>query len=138
MLVSEIVTFGLEVRAFVLEREVASLSAYMREGKIANNEEGEWPLAAAERAEASAFLATLLADPAVRLPPAVGVDVGRAEGLGWVVVEANPCWASGLCGCDPRDLLPVMRRANVPTHALPESDKPWSRAGHTIRWSEGP
>ncbi len=138
VLVSEIVTFGLEVRAFVLEREVASLSAYMREGRIAKNDEGEWPLAEAERDEASAFLATVLADPAVRLPPAVVVDVGRAEGLGWVIVEANPCWASGLCGCDPRDLLPVMRRANVHTRALPETDKPWSRAGHTILWPEGP
>jgi hypothetical protein len=52
----------------------------------------------------------------------VVVDVGRMTGRGWGVVEANPAWASGLCGCDPAGVLPVLRRATVPRHAVPEAE----------------
>jgi len=130
VLVSEPVSFALEVRAFVLERRVAALSAYIRGGEVAKDAAGEWPLAEAEREEALGFLEALLADPEVDLPAAVVVDVGRTSDRGWAVVEANACWAAGLCGCDPREVLPVLRRACVAESAATEGDRGWSRAAH--------
>jgi hypothetical protein len=130
VLIAEPVTLTLEVRTFVLERQVAALSAYVRNGDIARSEEGGWPLTDQERAGAMTFLATLLSDPEVALPAAVVVDVGLIPDHGWVVVEANACWAAGICGCDPREVLPVIHRANVPESALSQVDRPWSRALH--------
>jgi hypothetical protein len=138
VIVCEPIQFGLEVRAFVLERQVVALSAYMRDGDIAKDESGEWPLAPAEDQAARAFLQRVLANQEVALPPAVVVDVGEAVGLGWVVVEANPCWASGLCGCDPREVLGVVRRANVRTANLSDSDAPWSRTAHGLGLAAAP
>jgi hypothetical protein len=129
VLIAQPVCFGFEARAFVLERSVASLSAYVRGGEIARDAAGEWPLSEAERAGAMDFLARMLADPAVELPAAVVVDVGLME-EGWAVVEANACWASGLCGCDPREVLKVIRRASVPAARASPDDRRWSRRAH--------
>jgi len=127
VLVAEPVRFGLEVRAFVLERRVAALSAYIREGEIAKTADGSWPFAEEEEVQARALLNALLADPAVALPPAVGIDVGCIEGRGWAVVEANPAWAAGLCGCDPMQVLPVLQRATVAREVATAEDLRWAR-----------
>jgi hypothetical protein len=113
VLVSEPVRWGLEVRAFVCER-------------------GDWPLSDNEEAAARALLEELLADPAVALPPALVIDVGEILGQGWAVVEANPAWGSGLCGCDPEEVLGVLRRASVPAAALTADDRPWARASSLV------
>jgi hypothetical protein len=130
VLISEPVTFEIEVRAFVLERQVAALSAYVRDGDIARDASGEWPLSPVERDGAKGLLTEMLGDGEVDLPAAVVVDVGRTKEHGWAVVEANACWAAGLCGCDPRDVLPVLRRANVPTAEATDGDRRWLRAAH--------
>lgn len=130
VLSAEPVRFGLEVRAFVCEREVRALSAYVRDGALAQRADGSWPLAREEETQARAFLAELLGDEGVALPPAVVVDVGVALGRGWCVVEANPAWASGLCGCAPSAVLPVLRRASAPLASLTEQERRWERAAH--------
>lgn len=130
VLISEPVAFDLEVRAFVLERKVSALSAYIRGGAIARDAFGDWPLSPAEREGALGFLDDLLADPELDLPDAVVVDVGCTAERGWAVVEANACWASGLCGCDPRDVLPVLRRASALEARASVADRAWSRASH--------
>jgi hypothetical protein len=130
VLISEPVTFELETRAFVLERRVAALSAYVRNGEIARGPAGDWPLSEAERSDALTFLDDLLSDPEVDLPAAVVVDVGRTSQRGWAVVEANACWAAGLCGCDPREVLNVLRRSSVPAARASPGDRVWSRAAH--------
>ncbi|MGC4119318.1 MAG: ATP-grasp domain-containing protein [Myxococcales bacterium] len=130
VLISEPAKFELEVRAFVLERRIAALSAYIRGGEVARDAAGEWPLSATERQEASGFLEALLADAAVELPAAVVVDVGRTSDRGWAVVEANACWAAGLCGCDAREVLPVLRRACVVETGASADDRKWSRLEH--------
>jgi hypothetical protein len=127
VLVSEPVVFEVEFRSFVLDRQVAALSPYIRGGEVARSAAGEWEATAAETEAARSALAALLADTDVDLPPAVVVDVGQMEGRGWGVVEANPAWASGLCGCDPAGVLPVLRRAAVPRGALLEAERRWVR-----------
>ncbi len=127
VLVSEPVEFIVEFRFFVVDREVAALSPYIRGGEIARSAEGEWEAEREEIEGASALLRALLGDAAVELPPAVVVDVGRMRDRGWGVVEANAAWASGLCGCDPSRVLPVLRRAAVPRDRVAEEEKRWVR-----------
>jgi hypothetical protein len=103
---------------------VVGLSAYIRDGGLARGA-GDWPLAAAEEEAARACLDRVIA--AVPLPPAVVIDVGEIVGRGWAVVEANPAWASGLCGVDARDVLPLLRRACAPRHAIDPAEQRWVR-----------
>jgi hypothetical protein len=127
VLVSEPVVFEVEFRFFVLEREVAALSPYIRSGEIARDASGNWETDPTEVETASASILELLGDVEVDLPPAVVVDVGHMTGRGWGVVEANPAWASGLCGCDPASVLPVLHRAAVARSMISEADKRWAR-----------
>jgi hypothetical protein len=127
VLVSEPVVFEVEFRFFVLEREVAALSPYIRSGEIARDASGDWEADPTEVEAASASILELLGDVEVDLPPAVVVDVGRMAGRGWGVVEANPAWASGLYGCDPAGVLPVLRRTAVARGMISETDSRWIR-----------
>jgi hypothetical protein len=125
VLVAEPVVWEVEFRCFVLERRVATFSPYLRRGALAEAEDGSWPADPEEVTAAEGFAAALLADAPVRLPPAVALDIGRIEGRGWAVVEANAAWGSGLYGCDPEQVLAVLRRATVRRTALTEADLPW-------------
>lgn len=127
VLVSEPVVFEVEYRAFVIERGLGALSPYIRGGDIARSASGEWEADRAEVEEARAAIDAVLRDPAVEMPPAVVIDVGHMSGRGWGVVEANAAWASGLCGCDPSRVLPVLRRAAVPRARLSAEDARWAR-----------
>lgn len=124
VLVAEPVRFGVEVRAFVCDGEIAGLSAYIRDGALARGD-GDWPLTAQEQAAARACLERVIAE--VEVPPAVVIDVGEIVGRGWAVVEANPAWASGLCGVDPAAVLPVLRRACVARSRLVAEELRWAR-----------
>jgi hypothetical protein len=55
----------------------------------------------------------LLADPDVDLPVALVLDAGVIRGCGPAVVEANEASGAGFYGCDPRDVLEVLRAATV-------------------------
>ncbi len=123
--ISEVVDFDLEVRLFVANRRVHTYSAYLRDGALARNASGEWPLSDDEAKQAMRFVNELFADPDVQLPEALVLDVGRTKDRGWCVVEANPCWCSGLCGCDPRAALEVCAIACKPK-------------GDSTRWSRRP
>jgi len=124
VLVAEPVRFGVEVRAFVCDGAIAGLSAYIRDGAIARGD-GDWPLSQDEEAAARGCLERVIAT--VEIPPAVVIDVGEIVGRGWAVVEANPAWASGLCGVDPAAVLPVLRRACVARERLDEAQLRWAR-----------
>jgi hypothetical protein len=136
VLVSEPVTFELEVRAFLREGTVATFSAYLRNGEVARTAEGEWLLTPEEEEAARTFLQDLVGAADFSLPPAVVVDIGKTAEAGWVVVEANACWASGICGCDPYEVLKTVARAAAqpqagrPTSASTPEDARWSRALH--------
>jgi hypothetical protein len=127
VLVQTPVRWELEVRCFVLERRVVTLSPYLRDGRLAQADDGSWPAEEAELAAARAFAGVVLADPAVRLPAAVVLDVGIVAGHGWAVIEANAAWGAGLYGCEPDAVLPVLQRATVRRDALADEDRPWVR-----------
>lgn len=117
---SEPVAWELEIRAFVLDRQVRTLSLYARDGDYTDQQGSDGELAAA-----SEFLAEFLADPLVALPPAVVVDCGIIRGRGWGVVEANPCWSAGIYRCNPEEVLRVIARSCIRSDMLTASDRAW-------------
>ncbi len=44
-------------------------------------------------------------------PPVCSLDVGLTDS-GWVVIEANPAWSSGLYGCDPYTVVDALDSAS--------------------------
>ena len=127
VLISDPVDMELEFRCFVRERVVCTLSPYLRNGQLAESPDGSWPASDEEYGEAVAFAERVLGDRRVALPPAVVLDVARLRSGNWVVIEVNPCWASGVYGCDPEEVLRVVRRACVPAGRLSEVERSWLR-----------
>jgi hypothetical protein len=125
VLVSDPATFDLEYRCFVLKREVVALSPYIRHGWSLRQADGRWPDPGPELGEVTGFCEDFLGDPAVRTPPAVAIDIGRIERVGWVVVELNAAWGSGILGCDPVRVLEVLHRACVGPDRLSREDREW-------------
>jgi hypothetical protein len=132
VLVSEPVHWDVEYRCFVLDRAVVTLSPYLRHGAVAQGADGSWPGPVDEREQALAYAAEVVASPAVLLPPAVVVDVGKIAGGGWAVVEANAAWGSGLYGCEAPLILPVLRRATRRDETLTPDDRVWRRKQYVV------
>lgn len=112
VLISEIVEWESEFRCFLLDRELRTFSVYLRNGEL--QKVHGFPHTSQEAKEVRDFVATLLADNRVELQKTAVVDVGTIQGRGWAVVEQNAAWGSGLYGCDPIEVLQVLRHASQP------------------------
>ena len=108
VLLSEPVHWEVEWRLFVCEGRVVTRSPYFRKGKLDLVARPE------ELGELRSFAKALLPEIESLLPPVAVLDIGKIEGKGWAVVEANPAWASGLYACDPKQTLIVLSLATVP------------------------
>lgn len=126
ILFAEPVIWQTEFRAFILHRNLATISIYSRSGQPAQINDGTWPATQGELVGATNFIHQLLADATVNLPPAVVLDVGVIESKGWAVVEANPVWASGIYGCEPRQVLHTIARACKPAAQISPTEEQWS------------
>lgn len=132
VLVSEVVEFEVEVRCHILDREVQTSSIYQglpwgstaeQEGKILEH--------------AEAWMEGFLDDPKVELPSAIVVDIGRIPDIGWVVIEANQAYASGVYaggfhskggrGADPERTLRVIHRSAQLIDKVSTEDLKWVR-----------
>lgn len=108
VLASSPVEWVAEFRYFVRDRRVRTWSPYLLGGQLACRDD-EW-IVEPEHAMRSRELADrLLADPRAALPAAFVLDVGIIRGRGAAVVEANEAQASGIYGCDPSEVLEVLR-----------------------------
>ena len=125
VLISDPVSWESEFRCFALEKRVAAMSIYSRNGDLVETEDGIWPTAPSESKDAFEFANRVLQDPRVNFPPAGVVDVGVIKTRGWAVVEANACWGAGIYGCDPRSVLQTLARACVKRGDLTEADRQW-------------
>ncbi|MDB4778349.1 ATP-grasp domain-containing protein [bacterium] len=125
VLISNPVDWTVEFRCFVLNRRLQTLSPYSRNGDLAQGANGDWPASDTEIHQATEFIEQVLADNSVMLPPAVVVDVGIIGDMGWAVVEANPAWGSGIYGCDPLQVLPVLERCSIDSDSLSDGDRRW-------------
>ncbi|MGW2661374.1 ATP-grasp domain-containing protein [Nocardia tengchongensis] len=124
VLVAEPVRWEVEVRCFVRDGAVSTMSPYLRHGELARAEDGGWPMTSAEVDAVHACAESLFAE--VPTPPAVVVDIGLIEGRGWAVVEANSAYGAGVYGCDPHRVLDVLARGCVPRTALSDNDARWA------------
>ncbi|HEX7644381.1 MAG TPA: ATP-grasp domain-containing protein [Burkholderiaceae bacterium] len=95
-LISEIVVFESEVRAFVLQGRVLDVAVY--EGRADLNDALAFANAVAKQGS---------------LSPACVVDVGWIAGRGWAVIEANAAWGAGLNGCSAVSVLPAIAAASL-------------------------
>jgi hypothetical protein len=127
VLTSEPVVWETEYRCFIREQHIASMSVYMRFGELAQDMDGNWLSNEREQEKVARFVEAILADDAVDLPNAVVVDVGRIAGRGWAVIEANPAWASGIYGCTPDSVLPVLHAACPTKSETVPKDSRWNR-----------
>ncbi|MFE2869540.1 ATP-grasp domain-containing protein [Embleya sp. NPDC059259] len=130
VLLSEIRTFVVEYRLFVLDGVVHTGSRYATFGQL-----DPLPLTEDPRSgELLSFAAELLAHPDADLPGAVVVDVGLAGTADsaeehWVVVEANMAWFSNSYAADPTRCLDTVLAAAGPRTALPTIDRRFVRPG---------
>ncbi|MET9383198.1 ATP-grasp domain-containing protein [Streptomyces sp. NPDC002928] len=120
VLVSDVVTFALEYRLFLLDGEVRTASRYAAGGEL-----DVAPLAADPRRSEVLSFAGHLVDRG--LPSAVVVDVGLLADSGWAVVEANAAWASGHYACDVDAALDVVLRAARPEGEFAPADRRFRR-----------
>jgi hypothetical protein len=114
VLVQEVVAWEREYRCFVLERQVVTLSSYWRDGHTVQAGDGSWSASETELQTAKAFCERVLADNSVLVSEAVVIDVGVIRDRGWAVIESNAATSSGIYGCDPARVLPLLLRACKP------------------------
>ena len=133
VLIAEPVRWTTEYRCFVRDSAVAAMSPYFRRGRLARDKKtGAWVSPPGERDAAEAFAGSVLAVAGGYLPAGVVLDVGRIAGQGWAVVEANPAWASGIYGCAPAAVLPVVARSVVSREAVPAMDIAFVRSAIAV------
>jgi hypothetical protein len=112
VLAAEAVEWAAEFRFFVRGRRVHAWSPYWLNGALARKED-EWVVKPEMAAMTRGIVERLLADSEVDLPVALVLDAGVIEGRGAAVVEANEASGAGIYGCDPRDVLEVLRAATI-------------------------
>ncbi|XSG76297.1 ATP-grasp domain-containing protein [Herpetosiphon llansteffanensis] len=112
VLMAEVVVWEKEFRCFVLDRQLRTASLYAR--YAAPQDQADFASTAEEHADLEQFLQRLFDDELIELPRAVVIDVGVIAGRGWAVVELNAAWGAGIYGCDPMQVLEVVRSATEP------------------------
>ena len=112
ILTSEPVEWVAEIRFFVRDRRVHAWSPYWLNGALARDDD-EWVIEPDLATATRGLVDRLLADLRIELPAALVIDAGVIRGVGPAVVEANEASGAGIYGCDPRDVLEVLRAATV-------------------------
>lgn len=111
VLIAEIVEWEKEFRCFILNRSLKTFSVYLRNGEL--QRENDFVHTEEEESEVREFIETLLSDERIEILQGTVIDVGVIQGRGWAVVEQNAAWGAGLYGCDPMEVLEVLRYAVV-------------------------
>jgi ATP-grasp domain, R2K clade family 2 len=112
VLVAEVVVWEKEFRCFILDRQIRTISVYLRNGELQRDR--DFAATEAELREVESFAQQILADVRIDLPRTAVLDVGVIAERGWAVVEQNAAWGSGIYGCDPVEVLGVLRHAAIP------------------------
>jgi hypothetical protein len=112
VLISEPVDWLGEFRFFIQDRRVQAWTPYLLAGALARKDD-EWIVDPDLAAKARELVDRLIDDPRADLPIAFVLDVGVIQGVGAAVVEANEASGAGIYGCDPRDVLNVLRAATI-------------------------
>ncbi len=110
VLTSEVVSWEVEYRFYVLDGRIETASSYWRGETSTQNENGVYQAPLDELSEALSFANQVAGKKNQCGFGSYGavIDVGLIRGFGWAVVEANPAFGSGIYGCDPERVLPVV------------------------------
>ncbi|MDH6115761.1 hypothetical protein ABH930_006250 [Kitasatospora sp. GAS204A] len=133
VLLSEVVTFAVEFRLFVLDWQLVTGSRYARYGRLDTA-----PLDGnRDEAAVRAFAQRLLAAERGSLPSAVAVDVGLVQDPDtgreqWAVVEANMPWFAHSYAADPDAVLDVVLRATGPRGEVAPTDQRFLRGQASV------
>jgi hypothetical protein len=127
VLVSDVVTFAVEYRLFVLGGRVVTGSRYARYGRdtLALDDDPN-------QGHVRAFAERLLAAERDSLPSAVVVDVGLIQDPDtghdqWAVIEANMPWFAHSYAAGPDAVLDVVLRATGPRGVVAVRDRRFTR-----------
>lgn len=112
VLAADPVAWKVEFRCFCLDQRVRTVSPYWRDGVHAK--QTDYAATDAELGQARELAHHVLTHPQMTTPRAVVIDVGQLVTGEWAVVEANSAWGSGIYGCDPDQVLEVVRQATTP------------------------
>lgn len=112
VLISDIVKWEKEFRCFILNRTLKTFSVYLREGVL--QRDNHFAHTPEEEEALLEFVGGILADERIDLPQAAVVDVGVICDRSWAVVEQNSAWGAGIYGCEPTQVLEVLKHASVP------------------------
>lgn len=112
VLASEPVEWIAEFRFFIRDRRVRAWSPYWLHGALARRDE-EWVVEPDLAAMSRALVDRLLSDLSLDLPVSFVLDAGVIRGRGPAIIEANLASGAGIYGCEPRDVLEVLRAATV-------------------------
>ena len=112
VLISEPVEWFAEFRYFVRDRRIHAWSPYWLNGALARRDE-DWIVEPEMERDTRRMVDLILADLRLELPAALVIDAGVIRDVGPAVVEANEASGAGIYGCDPRDVLEVLRAATV-------------------------
>ncbi|MCS4302339.1 ATP-grasp domain-containing protein [Chryseobacterium sp. BIGb0232] len=105
---SEVVEWDLEVRCFVLNKEIKTYSSYWRNNSFDTNS-----LSETEQKDMFGFFNNFMKQYSDTLPKAIVLDFGIIKGKGWALIEANPAWCSGLYACDAEKALEVVVKSCI-------------------------
>jgi hypothetical protein len=133
LLISEVVTFTVEYRLFVLDREIVTGSRYAVHGRLDPAPLIGDPNEQAVREFVAELLHPSIADPVGErlgkglVPSAFVLDVGLiespdTEARQWAVVEANMAWFAHCYAADPDRVLDVVLRSAGPLHRVAVDD----------------
>ncbi|WP_298416766.1 ATP-grasp domain-containing protein [uncultured Kordia sp.] len=99
--VSDVVNWSIEVRCFVIDRNIQTWSTYIYNKEIQLKDS----MLQNEETQMLIFLNEFLTDKTIDLPKAVVIDVGYIPDKGWALIEANPVWSSGVYACNPKKVI---------------------------------
>ncbi len=95
-----------EHRFYVLDGNVLTGSPYLVDG-VTYYDGASW-----ERfEEALKYAQQAVMDLGQAQPPAYTLDVGYDAKLGWLVIEGNPAWSSGIYGSDPVEVVRTLLKS---------------------------
>lgn len=94
ILLSEIVEIEAEVRTFVANGELKALGSYSGKPSLS---------------QAAEFISSFL--DSCNFGMACTIDLARIKGSGWALLEFNPCWASEIYSCDPKNVIRCIQQA---------------------------
>jgi hypothetical protein len=114
VLASEPVEWAAEFRFFIRDRQVRAWSPYWLHGALARRDD-EWVVDHDLMQLTRGLVERLLDDHRVDLPAALVLDAGVIRDVGPAVVEANTASGAGIYGCDPCEVLEVLRAATLKT-----------------------